>query len=127
MRGGATGLGSNSYRDLVAWQLAIELTDQIYACSRSWPRDELFGLTSQVRRAAVSVAANIAEGQGRNGDREFVNHLGIAHGSLCEVETLLVIATRQSYLSSDKESNILALTSRVAGLIHGLKKSLRQT
>ena len=119
-------MGSKSYRDLVAWQMAIELTDQIYACSRRWPKDETFGLTSQVRRAAVSVAANIAEGQGRNGDREFINHLGIAHGSLCEVETLLVIARRQGYVSADDESSILALTARVAGLVHGLMRSLRQ-
>ena len=120
-------MGSKNYRDLVAWQVAIELTDRVYACTRTWPRDEAFGLTSQVRRAAVSVAANIAEGQGRNGDKEFINHLGIAHGSLCEVETLLVIARRQSYLSSADETSILALTARTAGLIHGLMKSLCQT
>jgi four helix bundle protein len=118
---------STSYRDLIAWQQAIELVDLIYACSRHWPRDEVYGLTSQIRRAAVSVAANIAEGQGRNGDREFVNHLGIAHGSLCEVETLLVIARRQSYVSAEDESSILSTTTRVASLIHGLKKSMRPT
>jgi four helix bundle protein len=119
-------LGSKNYRDLVAWQQAIELTDRIYACSRTWPKDETFGLTSQIRRAAVSIAANIAEGQGRNGDKEFINHLGIAHGSLCEVETLLVIARRQSYLSEEDESAILSQTTRVAALVHGLMKSLRQ-
>ena len=120
-------MGSTSYRDLVAWQRAVELTDKIYACTRTWPKDELFGLTAQVRRAAVSVAANIAEGQGRNGDREFINHLGIAHGSLCEVETLLEIAKRQAYLSEREYLVILDTSSRVASLIHGLKKSLRPT
>jgi four helix bundle protein len=110
---------------LVAWQRAIELTDQVYACTRNWPKDEAFGLTAQIRRAAVSIAANIAEGQGRNGDREFINFLGIAHGSLCEVETLLEIAKRQAYLVEEEYSSILGATVRVASLIHGLKKSLR--
>lgn len=117
-------MGSTSYRDLVAWQQAIELVDLVYLCTRQWPRDELFGLTSQIRRAAVSIAANIAEGQGRNGDREFVNHLGIAHGSLCEVETLLVIARRQAYVSVEDESLILSKSARVASLVQGLKKSM---
>jgi four helix bundle protein len=118
-------LGSNSYRDLVAWQQAIELVDLVYEATRSWPREETYGLSGQIRRAAVSVAANIAEGQGRNGDREFVNHLGIAFGSLCEVETLLVVARRQSYLSEDKEAEMLSRSSRVGSLLHGLMKSLR--
>jgi four helix bundle protein len=117
-------MGSTSYQDLVAWQQAVNLIDQVYASTRDWPRDEIFGLTSQTRRAVVSVAANIAEGQGRNGDREFVNHLGIAHGSLCEVETLIVVARRQDYLSSDIEQNILSQCRRVGGLIKGLKRSL---
>ena len=120
-------MGSTSYQDLDAWKQAIELTDRIYTSTRSWPRDEMFGLTSQIRRAAVSVAANIAEGQGRNGDREFLNHLGIAYGSLCEVETLLAIATRQSYLPRDDEESIRILTAHVARLIHGLMNFLRQS
>jgi four helix bundle protein len=120
-------VGSRSYRDLVAWQQAIELTDHVYACAKTWPKDEVFGLWSEIRRAAVSIAANIAEGQGRNGDREFVQHLGIAHGSLCEVETLICIGMRQKYLSTEEETAILQLTSRVSSLLHGLMKSLRQS
>lgn len=100
------------------------MIDLVYASTREWPRDEVFGLTSQARRAVVSVAANIAEGQGRNGDREFVNHLGIAHGSLCEVETLIVVARKQGYLSPDAEIAILDQCRRVGGLIKGLKRSL---
>jgi four helix bundle protein len=118
-------MGSTNYRDLVAWQRAIELTDQVYASTRKWPKDEAFGLTAQIRRAAVSIAANIAEGQGRNGDREFIHHLGIAHGSLCEVDTLLEIARRQAHLSEEAYSSIIGTAARVASLIHGLKKSLR--
>ncbi|HET7056963.1 MAG TPA: four helix bundle protein, partial [Thermomicrobiales bacterium] len=87
----------------MVWQQGIQLVNQVYRCTKSWPSHEMFGLTSQVRRAAVSVPANIAEGQGRNGQREFVNFLGIANGSLCELETLLVIARDQGYLAADQE------------------------
>ena len=118
-------MGSKSYRDLIVWQRAVDLTDEVYTCTKTWPSNESFGLTSQVRRAAVSIAANIAEGQGRNGDREFIHHLGIAHGSLCELETLIVIARRQAYATDEQESAILTTSGRVASLIHGLIKSLR--
>lgn len=121
------GVGSRSYRDSIAWQHAIDLTDQIYACTKGWPSNEALGPTSQVRRAAVSLAANIAEGQGRNGSREFIHHLGIVHGSLCELETLIVIARRQSYATEEHEAAILVASGRLASLIHGLIKSLRST
>jgi four helix bundle protein len=85
----------------------------------------MFGLTSQVRRAAVSVPANIAEGQGRNGQREFVNFLGIANGSLCELETLLVIARDQGYLAADQEVALNQQSRRVASLLNALLKSIR--
>lgn len=81
------------YRDLKAWQLAVELADHIYTIKEGWPSREQFGLTSQTRRAAVSVPANIAEGQGRVGKREFPHRLSIAYGSLCELETLIHLAT----------------------------------
>jgi four helix bundle protein len=117
-------VGSQSFRDLLVWQQAIELVDLVYVCTKTWPRDEAFGLTSQIRRAAVSVPANIAEGQGRNGRREFVKFLGIANGSLCELETL-VIARRQDYLASDHEIQLNQQSRRVASLLNGLIKSLR--
>jgi len=118
-------MGSQSYRELLAWQHAIELVDLIYRCTRDWPRDEAFGLTSQTRRAVVSVPANIAEGQGRNGRREFCNFLGIANGSLCELETLVVIARRQDYLTAEQEILINQQSRRVASLLNGLIKSIR--
>ena len=88
-----------SYQDLVVWQRAMGLVDSIYECTAGWPASELFGLSSQIKRAAVSVPANIAEGHGRNGSREYVQHLGIARGSLCEVETLILVAARQGFVS----------------------------
>jgi four helix bundle protein len=102
----------------------MELVDGIYEATSTWPSEERFGLTSQIRRAAVSVAANIAEGQGRNGRREFVYQLGIANGSLCEVETMIRIATRQGYQCRDVEQNILALARETSRLINGLIRSL---
>jgi len=102
----------------------MELVDAIYRVSSTWPGDERFGLTSQIRRAAVSIAANIAEGQGRNGRREFLHHLGIANGSLCEVETMIRIGTRPGYQHREDELTILTLSREVSRLINGLIRSL---
>src|SRR5687768_13214505 len=88
-----------SYRDLIAWQRSMELVNLVYRCTARWPATELYALTAQTKRAAVSVPANIAEGHGRNGRREFIYHLGIARGSLCEVETLLQVAADQQFLT----------------------------
>ena len=74
------------YRELIAWQKSMTLVKKVYALSKGFPNDERFGLTSQIRRAAVSVPSNIAEGQGRDSTREFIHHLSIAYGSLMEVE-----------------------------------------
>ncbi len=81
-----------SYGDLIAWQKVMDLVSEVYRVTKDWPREEMFGLTSQVRRSAVSIPSNIAEGQGWTGPKEFVHHLSIAHGSLCEAETQLIIA-----------------------------------
>jgi four helix bundle protein len=83
-----------SYRDLDVWQKAMNWTEAVYTSSRRFPQEERFGLTSQLRRAAVSVAANIAEGAERAGTAEFLQFLSIACGSLAESETLLVLAER---------------------------------
>ena len=74
-----------SYRELIAWQKGMELVETVYRASVSFPREEIYGLTAQIRRSAVSIPSNIAEGQGRNSTREFRNFLSIAHGSLCEM------------------------------------------
>jgi len=81
-----------SYRELIVWQSAIELTVALYRVTRAFPREEVFGLTSQLRRASVSIASNIAEGYGRGSRGEYRNFLGIARGSALEVQTQLVIA-----------------------------------
>jgi len=112
-----------SYRNLVAWQRAMDLVENIYRVTSDWPKEEIYGLTSQVRRAAVSVPANIAEGQGRVGSRELSHHLSIANGSLCE-ETLLPIAQRLGYIGALTGEELLAQTTQVARPLGGLMKSL---
>ena len=113
-----------SYRDLIVWQRAMDLVDYVYRITSTWPASEVYGLTSQARRAAVSVPANIAEGQSRNGRREFVHHLGIARGSLSEVETLLLIGSRQRYVADDHLRSLLAQSTEVGKLLRGLLQSL---
>lgn len=115
---------ARNYQDLQVWQEAMSLVDATYAATRTWPREEVFGLTSQIRRAAVSVACNIAEGQGRRSQKEFAHHLSIAHGSLREVETLAMIAFRQKYLDHSVHEAMLTRTALVGRLLNGLLNSL---
>lgn len=103
----------------------MDLVDGVYEASGRWPRDELFGLINQVRRAAVSIPANIAEGKGRSGTGEFLHHLSIAHGSLCEVETHLLIAGRRRYTKQATLDALLDLLAEVGRLIRGLIKRFR--
>jgi four helix bundle protein len=114
----------NSYRDLLVWQQAVDLSVAVYALTRSWPREEIYGLTSQARRAAVSVAANIAEGYGRDTRGSYVNFLKIAQGSLKEFETHAIIAQRLD-LSSDADFNsILEKSESVGKLLRLLVRKL---
>ena len=84
------------YRDLIAWQRGMDVAQLVYEVSASCPKEEIFGLVSQMRRSAVSIPSNIAEGQGRKSSKEFQHHLSIAHGSLCEMETQIVLAGRRT-------------------------------
>jgi len=114
-----------SYRDLIAWQKAVELVTEIYRVSKKFPSEELFGLTSQLRRAAISVPSNIAEGQGRLGRKEFQHFLGNARGSLWEVETQIIIARNLNYLSEAEMNDILERSSEVGRILNGLLSSLK--
>ena len=113
-----------SYRELIAWQQAMDLVEAVYVTTKEFPSEELYGLTSQLRRAGISVPSNIAEGQGRKSTKEFVHHLSIAYGSLCEVETQVLIALRLAYLDEGRADRLLALTGEVGRLINGLANSL---
>jgi len=118
-------MASRSYRDLVVWQRAMDLVEAVYLATRGWPREERFGLTDQVRRAAVSVPANVAEGQGRGSPRDFLHFCKIATGSLHEVETHLLIAQRLGYLDDPACATLLDQTAEIGRVLHGLKNSLR--
>jgi len=115
-----------SYRDLKAWQKAMELSRRIYAATKDFPRDERYGLTSQLRRAAVSVPANIAEGWGRNVRRDYLRFLRIARGSIFEVETLLILATDFGYLANTAPGGLMSLASECARTLQGLIRSLER-
>jgi four helix bundle protein len=119
-----------SFHDLVVWQKAMELVTEIYKASQSFPKEELFGLTSQIRRAAVSIPSNIAEGRGKSSAGEFQQFLSHAKGSLAEVETQLLIAINLGYLGyleKPKVSHIMQLIARVRRLLHGLLAAIKKT
>ena len=119
-------VSGRNYQDLIAWQRAMDLVEEVYRVTKAWPRDEAYGLTNQVRRAAVSIPSNIAEGQGRNSPAEFARFLSIAHGSLGEVETQLLIASRLAYPDTQTISTTLDRTTEVGRLVQGLLRSLRR-
>ena len=115
---------AKAYRDLIVWQRAMDLVVDVYRLSSGFPRQELYGLTGQVRRAAVSIPSNLAEGQGRGKGNEFLHYVRIAQGSLQEVETQLLIAQRLCYLDASALDPVLSLADEVGRLNRGLHKSL---
>lgn len=115
-----------NYRELIAWQKAIDLVEEVYRTSALFPKEECFTLTQQIRRAAVSIPSNIAEGQGRFSTKEFVHFLSIAHGSLREVETQAIIAQRLAYIGEPMANKILNLAGEVGRIVNGLENSLNK-
>ncbi|MCC7422799.1 MAG: four helix bundle protein [Planctomycetaceae bacterium] len=113
-----------SHRDLIAWQKAIRLVVVSYRVTHSFPAEERFGLTQQLRRAAVSVAANIAEGKGRGTPSEFNRFLNIANGSLTELDTHFVIARELGYLDQSTLEAVVSQIEEVGRIVTGLRKSL---
>jgi len=113
------------YTDLVAWQKAMDLVEAVYRTTSAFPKEEL-GLSSQLRRAAISIPSNIAEGHCRNGRREFVHHLSIALGSLGELETQVMISERLGYLAALESSKILASAAEAGRIIVGLMHSVER-
>ncbi|MEA2205293.1 MAG: hypothetical protein QOE77_2069 [Blastocatellia bacterium] len=113
-----------NYQELIAWQKAMDLVEAVYNASRHFPREETYALTNQIRRAAVSVPSNIAEGQGRRTTADFLRHLSIAYGSLREVETQILIAARLGYATRETTSGVMDLAGEVGRLLNGLMTSL---
>ena len=115
-----------SYRDLLIWQQAMDLVAEIYALTKTWPKDEVYGLTSQVRRASVSIPANIAEGYGRESRASYQNFLRIAQGSLKEVETLLQVAVRVDIETKERVESLMRRCESVGKLIRLLVRKLEE-
>jgi four helix bundle protein len=113
-----------SYKDLIVWQKAMDLVELVYQATKAFPREELYGLTNQLRRAAVSVPSNIAEGQARNSTAEFRHFLSIARGSLAEVDTQLHIAHRLRYIETAKLQEIQAVQIEVNKMTNALMSKL---
>ena len=114
-----------SYRDLVVWQRALELVEVSYRLSRNFPSAERFGLTSQLRRAVVSIPSNIAEGHGREHLGDYLHHLSMANGSLMEFETQLLIAGRMGYVTLETQQRTLDLSGDIGRMLAGLIRALK--
>lgn len=115
----------NKFKDLKVWQRAIHLSTEVYKLSASFPKEEKFGLVSQITRSAVSIPSNIAEGAGRNTSKDFARFLSIALGSAFELETQLIIATRLSYLKEEESNKLIIDLVEVQKMINGLQRSLK--
>jgi four helix bundle protein len=115
-----------SHRDLKVWQISLDVTEVLYRLTSDWPKHEQYGLVSQVRRAAVSVPANIAEGAGRRTPGEFMHFVGIARGSLSELETLLILARRLDYVDEPAYRAVLNDLLEMGRMTTGLLRSLEE-
>jgi four helix bundle protein len=114
----------NSFRELEVWNLSMAQTTTVYRLTKRFPRSEQFGLTSQMRRSAVSVPANIAEGHNRRSRRAYLNHVGIALGSLAELDTLVELAVRLNFGDPSESADLKVTIARVGQMLHGLARSL---
>mgnify|MGYP000639722895 CR=1 FL=1 len=116
----------HNFRELKVWARAMDFVTDIYSLTQKFPKEELFGLTSQLRRAATSIPLNIAEGSGGSSNAEFIRFLEIARRSLYEVMTALEVAKRLKYAAPDEIERLLKEADEIAAMISGLLKSLKQ-
>lgn len=119
-------MGINSYQDLLVWQRAMDYVVICYEMTKEFPKEEIYGLKSQLRRSAVSIPSNIAEGHGRNTRGEYIQFLGVARGSLKESETQIIIASRLKYISEKQTTEILLKSKEVGILLGKLINSLKE-
>ena len=114
----------HNYKELRVWKQAIVLATDVYKIAEGFPKEEKYGLTSQIQRSVVSIPSNIAEGAGRNGGKEFKLFLGYSAGSSCELETQLIIAKELNYITEDCANDLILKVNDVQKMIYGLLKSL---
>ena len=107
----------NNYQDLLVWRKSMDFVEEIYRLTRSLPREEIYGLTTQLRRAAVSIPSNIAEGHGRSSDRDFAAFLSYAKGSACESATQLLLCVRLGYLQQAQVEKALGLCTEIQNIL----------
>lgn len=116
----------NDFRKLSIWNRSIDLATTVYKISSYFPKSEIYSLTSQIRRSVVSISSNIAEGAGRQSDKDFAKFLRFAYGSACELETQIVIAKNLSYLTASNFSDLLKELHEIQKMIYTLEKNKRK-
>ena len=119
-------MGINSYKDLRVWQRAMDLAVRCYGITGSFPKDETYGLTSQIRRSSTSIPANIAEGHGREHTGSFIQYSRIAQGSLKELETHLILAVRLGYLDEDGTRDVMSEIDELGKMIRSMIRRLQE-
>ncbi|RYE77804.1 MAG: four helix bundle protein [Hyphomicrobiales bacterium] len=117
----------NSYRDLLVWQAGVDLAAACYAATMEFPREELYGMVSQIRRASTSIPANIAEGHGRDSSGHYVQFLKVAQGSLKELETHIVVSLRVGLLDNDRTEMLLGRCDEIGRMLRALIRSIERT
>jgi len=113
-----------SYKDLIVWQKAMDLAEEVYQLTKLFPKEELYGLTNQVRRACISIPSNIAEGKGRHTKAEYLHFLSIANGSLSEVDTQIILAIRLGYIDGNKAAKAIGLRDEISRMLSSLRTKL---
>jgi four helix bundle protein len=116
----------NNYKELKVWQKSVDLSTKVYEITSGFPSSEIYGLTSQIRRSAISIPSNIAEGSGRGSNKEFLHFLSIGLGSAFELETQMIIAEKLNMLKKEDSEVILAEVNEIEKMIRGLQKSINQ-
>ncbi len=119
-------MATSNYKQLRVWQSGMDLVRRIYLITRDFPKHEIFGLSSQMQRAAVSIPANIAEGHTRGTTKEFLRFVTISHGSLAEVETMLITAKDLQYLNAAHYDDVAALCDSIGKMLSALRRTLAQ-
>lgn len=117
----------NDYKDLIVWQKSMDLVEEIYRLVKKLPKDELFALSSQMRRAVVSIPSNIAEGNSRNSNKEYIHFLSVARGSKSEIETQLHICVRLNYIKQSETEKAFLLCDEIGRMINSIIKKLQNT
>jgi four helix bundle protein len=120
------GKKGRGFEDLEVWQLSVELAKEIYLITKNFPKDEQYGITSQIRRSVISISSNIAEGSGRGTKIDFARFVNIAIGSGAELKSQIIVARELEYIKNDKSEPLIDLINQIGRMLKGLERSLRK-